>query len=220
MNFIQINPDHLFDDYLTNKLFDTIYFVDYYAVKNFLTNYFYYEFSANVENHIYWRIQRALYSLIIRQWDLIHYKSTRKLLCILRDDSITVTQLNLFDVNHFTLCFENFHLAEHYYSRNIVNDNSFYYFAVEVTIPERLLVNLKYIDSNLNQYLIIPGTTFLEDVNFRTFISNMNIVFIAIVKIVHKHPSEWLTNVANEVSLQEEKIRDDYISESFRRLKC
>ncbi|XP_043465955.1 uncharacterized protein LOC122500879 isoform X2 [Leptopilina heterotoma] len=133
MNLIKDNPEKLFADYLTNKLFDKITFDDYYAIKNFLVNDFP---TINVEHHIFWRMKKALYSLVIRQWDLKPVKSTKKMICTLRSNSFANSKRSLWFLE-FTICNEYFNGTENYNTINVPFIEGNHHSVAELTIPLR-----------------------------------------------------------------------------------
>lgn len=213
---IKMDPEYLIDNYLTHKLFDMITFDDYYAIKTYLINNF---STTNIKNPIFWRIKKALYSLVTRQFDLISFQTKKTMFCRIKN-KLRHEKTQSFIIKDFTLCHEHYSDAIHYNTRTVESKKKVQYKNIlKVRMSLQFVVNLKYIFPNLNQFIIFPGNKFLV-IDTEKKIHKGVFSHVTTIKHLPSTLSEHLAKVANSASLYADKISGNRDSESFRRLQC
>ncbi|XP_051160350.1 uncharacterized protein LOC127280961 [Leptopilina boulardi] len=227
ISLINIPPGSAFDDYMANKLFDTISFDDYYAIRIFLS-----DPNANTDSDTphFWRIKKAIYSLAIRQYDSFKKAENKQIIlyCKRTNDiqktTFVSSRQRILSTNGFLYCNEDSSEWD-YYSQILSEENelhipvSLQFFKIILKFPF-LVLDVKNIDAHSKHYIILPSTKFKLIQEKFTFIDQTNIHFLIIQSYYKIIRNYWLAEVANSVSHFENKINGEDMSEPFERLYC
>lgn len=194
LSFINISLLNLYYDYLANNLFETITFDDYYAIKIFLSN----PEIVNYYERIHCRIMKAMYRLIIRQYDAVVNNKLIKTILYCPANNWNQLFIN-FEINKLIICSKKRPVLDRIINTDVRNhhQNSKFKAYFKIAISQMgAFVSLENVVEDCQQYVILPGTV-VELKKYETFLVDDETIKVEFFNANLIHYNTFLTLAAN-----------------------